>query len=638
MRQLAARWNEARQMTDLPQHLDLRSHDVLAERREGLFRLFPEVETEGGQIDFEQLQLALGDAVDVGRERYGLSWPGKADCFRAIQSPSRSTLRPIPAESIDFTSTRNLIIEGDNLEVLKLLQKSYLGKVKMIYIDPPYNTGNDFIYPDNYADQLNSYLEYTGQVDSEGRRLGTNTESEGRFHSRWLSMMYPRLYLARNLLREDGAIFVSIDDGELAGLRQLCDEVFGEENFVATFIWQKRTTRENRRVFSFNHDYIVCFSRSAEEFKSSRGLLPLTDEVRARYSNPDDDPRGTWQSVSLNAQAGHATESQFYSIVTPGGRTVEPPPGRCWLVTEARFEELVEDNRIWFGSDGRNVPRLKVFASEGREGLTPHTLWSAEEVGTNDEAKKDLIRLFDGRDVYDTPKPTPLIQRLIQIAVPDSEGIVLDFFAGSGATAQAVMEVNKGDGGDRRFILVQLPEIVDREGFGTIADITKERVRRAAARLGEDDEALSKARHDRGFRAFNLAESNVIAWDAEAPSDLASLQLALEAQVDHIREGRSDLDVLYEILLKSGYELTVPLDIVTMDGKSVYSIDDGSLLVFLGSTPTLELIRSMAAARPERVVMLDGAFAGDDSLKANAAQTFRLGDVGEGEQIIFRTI
>ena len=322
---------------------------------------FPEARTEDRQIDFDHLRLSLGDAVDVGRERYGMTWPGKADCFRAIQSPSLGTLRPAPEESLNFGSTQNLIIEGDNLEVLKLLQKSYLGKIKMIYIDPPYNTGSDFIYPDNYAESLQTYLAYTGQVDAEGRRFNTNTDADGRFHSRWLSMMYPRLYLARNLLTDDGAIFISIDDGEQSGLRKMCDEIFGEENFVATFIWQKRTTRENRRVFSFNHDYIVCFSRSADAFKTARGRLPLTDDVRARYSNPDNDPRGDWQSVSLNAQAGHATAAQFYTVVTPGGRTIDPPAGRCWSVTETRFAELVQDNRVWFGCDGNNVPRRKVL-------------------------------------------------------------------------------------------------------------------------------------------------------------------------------------------------------------------------------------------------------------------------------------
>jgi DNA modification methylase len=285
-----------------PEKLDLRSLDVAHERREEVVRLFPEARTEGGNIDFDQLKRALGETVDAGRERYGFIWPGKAECFKAIQAPSFATLRPAPKDSVNFETTENLIIEGDNLEVLKLLQKSYLDKVTMIYIDPPYNTGKDFIYPDNYSESLQTYLEYTGQVDSEGRKFGTNTETDGRFHSKWLNMMYPRLYLAKNLLRDDGSIWVSIDDGELENLRRILDEVFGDENFIATFIWEKRRTRENRRVFSFNHDYIICFAKNKPAFESARNLLPLTDEVRSRYANPDNDSRGDWQSVSLAAR------------------------------------------------------------------------------------------------------------------------------------------------------------------------------------------------------------------------------------------------------------------------------------------------------------------------------------------------
>ena len=625
-------------MTEAPERMDPRSHDVVADRREELLRLFPEARMEDRQIDFDHLRLSLGDAVDVGRERYGMTWPGKADCFRAIQSPSLGTLRPAPEESLDFGSSQNLIIEGDNLEVLKLLQKSYLGKIKMIYIDPPYNIGSDFIYQDNYAESLQTYLAYTGQVDAEGRRFNTNTDADGRFHSRWLSMMYPRLYLARNLLTDDGAIFISIDDGEQSGLRKMCDEIFGEENFVATFVWQKRTTRENRRVFSFDHDYIVCFSRSADAFKSARGLLPLTDDVGARYSNPDNDPRGEWQSVSLNAQAGHATAAQFYTVVTPGGRPIEPPAGRCWSVTEARFAKLVQDNRVWFGPNGNNVPRRKSFATEARDGLTPHTLWLAEEVGTNAEAKKALISLFGGRDIYETPKPTRLMQRLIKIGAPDQGALVLDFFAGSGTTAHAVLDQNQEDGGNRRFILAQLPEPTELTDYPTIVEITKERVRRVAERMDAEDETPLRESQDRGFRVFKLAESNFTAWDAEGPTDAASLQLALDKHVDHIRDGRSEVDLLYEILLKSGYELTVPVEVETIEGRAVYSVDGGSLLVFLGDEPTLEFVRAMAERKPQRVVMLDASFAGNDQLKANAAQTFKHAGASEGEHVVFRTI
>src|SRR6185437_6455399 len=349
-----------------------------------------------------------------------------------------------PEESVDWDKTQNLMIEGDNLEVLKLLQKSYNGKVKLIYIDPPYNTGNDFVYSDDFQDNIKNYLEITGQVGEAGRKLSSNAESSGRFHTDWLNMMYPRLRLARNLLCEDGALFVSVDDGEVNNLRSVIDEIFGPENFIALFVWEKRTTRENRRVFSFNHEYVLCVAKSKTQFEQVRNLLPTTEEVRNRYANPDNDPRGPWQSVSLNAQAGHATKDQFYSFTTPGGRVLDPPPGRCWAVTKPKLEQLVADNRVWFGETGNNVPRRKLFLSEAADGLTPHTLWTAAEVGTNDSAKKDLIELFGGVEVFDTPKPTALIRRIIEITTSKSD-LVLDFFAGAGPTGEAVFDTNQID-------------------------------------------------------------------------------------------------------------------------------------------------------------------------------------------------
>jgi adenine-specific DNA-methyltransferase len=635
--------NKATAATAEPERFDLRSHEVAADRQEELIRLFPEIRTEGGKIDFDRLKLALGQTVDVGKERYGMNWPGKADCFRTIQAPSVGTLRPCPEESVNFDTTENLIIEGDNLEVLRLLQKSYPSKVKMIYIDPPYNTGNDFIYPDNYSESLETYLEYTGQVDVEGKKFGTNTDADGRFHSKWLNMMYPRLYLARNLLRYDGAIFISIDDGEASNLRRLCDEIFGEENFVATFIWEKRTTRENRRVFSFNHDYVMCYAKNKEVFETTRNLLPLTEEARARYQNPDNDPRGAWQSVSLNAQAGHATPSQFYEITTPGGRKLNPPPGRCWSVTEPKLRDLIADNRIWFGADGNNVPRQKTFLSEANEGLTPHTLWTADEVGTTDSAKKALNDLFEGRAVYDTPKPVPLIQRTCHIATSAAEqDIVLDFFAGSGTTAEAILDLNRIEGGNRKFILVQLPEPLDSSdpnqkeaaAFceqigrpGTIVEITKERVRRVIKKLNEDSnnklDLEGKRMQDLGFRVFKLTESNFSEWDASLSHDPEALKKQLELHIDHFRKARTGDDILYELLLKSGFPLTTPVETKTLAGKTVYSVAGGAFIISLERSLTLELIRAIADMKPERVVCLDEGFAGNDQLKANAVQTFK---------------
>jgi adenine-specific DNA-methyltransferase len=632
-------------VSEKPELLDLRSHDEVTDKKAELVRLFPESSTEGGKIDFDRLKRTLGETVDPGKERYGMNWPGKADCFRTIQTPSFGTLRPSFEESVKFNVTENLIIEGDNLEVLKLLQKSYLGKVKMIYIDPPYNTGSDFIYPDNYTESLQTYLEYTGQVDSEGKKFGTNTEADGRFHSKWLNMMYPRLYLARNLLQEDGAIFISIDDGEAPNVRRLCDEIFGEENFVATFIWEKRTTRENRRVFSFNHDYVISYAKRKELFEVARNFLPLTEEARSRYQNQDNDPRGSWQSVSLNAQAGHATPSQFYEITTPGGRKTSPPPGRCWSFTESRLKELIADNRIWFGTDGNNVPRLKVFLSEANEGLTPHTLWTATEVGTTDSAKKALNELFDGRAVYDTPKPVPLIQRICHIATSSSSpepDIVLDFFAGSGSTAEAVLDLNRLEDGNRRFILVQLPELLDANDINqkeaaefcrangkpeTIIEITKERCRRVIKRFDEQEanklELSDKKKQDRGFRVLKLADSNFKPWDSEASKHETELAHQLEMHIDHIQDGRTAADILCELLLKSGFPPTTRVDEKVLSGKTVYSVSGGALLICLERALTLELIRAIAEVKPERVVCLDEGFAGNDQLKANAVQTFK---------------
>jgi adenine-specific DNA-methyltransferase len=610
----------------LPQKFDLRSHDIASEKVQELLWLFPGIRTEGGKLDFDRLKLALGDAVDVGRERYGMNWPGKADCFKTIQFPSVATLLPCPKESVDFDATENLIIEGDNLEVLKLLQKSYLGKVRMIYIDPPYNTGNDFIYPDNYAESLQTYLEYTGQVDAEGRRFGTNTDADGRFHSKWLNMIYPRLYLARNLLRDDGVMFISMDDHELSTLISVLNEIFGEENYIAAFAWEKRTTRENRRVFSFNHEYVLCVAKEKTLFEQSRNLLPLTDDVRQRYSNPDNDPRGPWQSVSLNAQAGHATKDQFYSITTPGGRELEAPPGRCWVVTKPRFDELVADNRVWFGESGNNVPRRKVFSTEAKDGLTPHTLWTADEVGTNDSAKKELIALFDGQEVFDTPKPPSLTRRMLEIAT-DKSDIILDFFAGSGTTAHAVLEQNQQDGGNRKFILVQLPEPTERTDYPTIADVCKERIRRVIKKLKNENAGKLRVerdpRVDCGFRGFKLAESNFTTWDAQVAHNESALEKQLELHIDHVRDKRTDDDILYELLLKSGFPLTTLVEKNMLAGKTVYSIAGGALMICLDKSLTLDLIRAIADRKPERVVLLDEGFAGNDQLKANAVQTFK---------------
>jgi adenine-specific DNA-methyltransferase len=623
-----------------PEKLDLRSHDIAQEKRQDLLRLFPGIRTDGDKIDFERLKLTLGETVDVGKERYGMSWPGKADCFKAIQAPSLGTLRPCQEESINFDTTENLIIEGDNLEVLKLLQKSYLGKVKMIYIDPPYNTGNDFIYPDNYSESLQTYLEYSGQVDAEGRKFGTNTDVDGRFHSKWLNMMYPRLYLARNLLRDDGVIFISIDDHEVDNLRKLCNEVFGEENFIASVIWQKVYSPKNSaRHFSEDHDYVIIYARNGETWRPN--LLPRSEEANARYDNPDNDSRGPWKPVDPTAR-NYYSEGR-YEVTGPHGKQFSAPTGRYWGIKHEKFLSLDEDKRIWWGKHGNNMPAIKRFLQEVKQGMVPQTLWNYHEVGHTQDAKKELMEFvaFGNTDnVLDSVKPTMLIRRMLQIGTSQTgSDIVLDFFAGSGPTAHAVVGQNNEDEGNRRFVLVQLPEPlpVPESSLRTIADITKERVRRVIKKL--NDEAAGQLdlsggkKQDRGFRVFKLAESNFKPWNAEIQHEADKVLKQLEMHVEHIRPSRTNSDILHELILKSGYPLTTRVETLDLAGKRVHSVAGGAFFICLERKLTLELIRAMAEKHPERVVCLDEGFAGNDQLKTNAVQIFKTKGV-----VVFKTV
>jgi len=610
-------------MNEQPEKLDLSSHHVTEDRSEELLRLFPEIRTEGGKIDFERLKLALGETVDAGKERYGMTWPGKADCFKAIQSPSLGTLRPCPEESVSFDSTENLIIEGDNLEVLKLLQKSYLGKVKMIYIDPPYNTGNDFIYPDNYTESLQTYLQYTGQADAEGKKFGSNTEADGRFHSKWLNMMYPRLYLARNLLREDGVIFISIDDNEADNLRKICNEIFGEENFVSIAIWKRRKQVDSRTKtgISIDHEYCVVYR------KGDLGALRGQEIDLTKYKNPNNDPNGPWSSDNL---VGLATRDQrpnlHYDLTNPETGITYPCPPTGWRYAPNTMANLISHGRILWPDNPTGRPRYKRYLSDLSDQLTGlssilKTAFSAD--GTN-----ELKVIFSGTDVMDFPKPRDYIKLLIQQGTYNiADDIVLDFFAGSGTTADAVLQINQQDGGNRKFILVQLPEPTERQDYPTIADICRERVRRVIKKLNDSDAGkldLDNApKQDRGFRVFKLAESNFKPWNAQGAQDAEALKKQLELHINHIVEGRSANDILYEILLKSGFPLATPVEKLTLAGKTVHSAASGALFICLEHELTLELIRAMAARKPERVVCLDEGFAGNDQLKANAVQIFK---------------
>lgn len=557
-----------------PEMPELQSMNITADNITKLKSLFPEAFNENG-IDFDVLKQLLGENVDEKEERYGLNWHGKRQARQLALTPSRGTLRPCKDESVDWHNTKNLMIEGDNLEVLKLLQKSYAGKVKLIYIDPPYNTGKDFVYPDNFQDNMKNYLEITGQTE-DGARLSTNTETSGRYHTDWLNMIYPRLKLARNLLKEDGVIFISIDDTEVDNLKKVCSEIFGEENFVANIVWQKKYSPQNDATyFSDMHDHILVYAKQRKTSKNdSNGwnidFLPRSDEQNAAYKNPDNDPRGVWKSVDLSVKT--YSKANDYSITTPSGRIVTPPASRCWQVSEKRFVELCKENKIWFGENGNNVPSIKKFLTEVQDGVVPTTWWSYKECGHNQEAKQELKKLMEGESVFfDTPKPLRLLDRILHLATTnDKDCIILDFFAGSGTTAHATLNKNIADSGSRRYIAVQLPEKIDDEKYYTISELTKERLRRAGKKVREDN---PEWKGDVGFRVFKLDTSNIRPWEATAET----LSEQLDAYVSPILEGRSEEDLLTELMLKRGIDLSVNVEVRQFDGLTVSCVDGGKL-------------------------------------------------------------
>jgi adenine-specific DNA-methyltransferase len=620
-------------VSDEIEKLKMHSPDLTAQNIDRIAALFPGCVTEGAgpdgtprrMIDFDLLRQELSDSIVEGpQERYHLDWPGKRQALITANAPIAKTLRPVRAESVDFDTTRNLFIEGDNLEALKLLQETYLGKVKMIYIDPPYNTGNDFVYEDDFAESTAEFLAKSNQVDEAGNRLVANTQSNGRFHSDWLSMIYPRLKLSRNLLGLDGSIWISIDDREMAALVSVLREVFGDDHYVSTFVWQKRKTRENRKVVSTSHDFVVCVAKDKRVFEQVRNLLPLTEEARGRYNNPDNDPRGDWQSVAITAQAGHGTKSQFYSITTPSGRIVDLPSGSCWRFTQEKLKSLIDDNRIWFGSDGGNVPRQKVFLNEQEAGLTPHTIWTADEVGTTDSAKRALNEMFNGVSVFETPKPVDLIQRIVQISTNCMDDIVLDYFAGSAPTAQATIAQNALDGGRRAFFAVQIPEVCEasseaaKAGFSTIAEISKERIRRAGAKIlaGECHPDWNR---DVGFRVLKIDSSNMA--DVYYTPD-ATTQADLLLRVDNIKQGRTAEDLLFQVLLDWGVDLTLPITRETVEGKTVFTVAGTALIACFDNGVDEALVKTLATRKPLRVVFKDTGFK-DDATKINVKQIFK---------------
>lgn len=561
-----------------------------------------------------------------GGERFGLFWPGKTQAIRAAQTPTTATLTPDRENSVHWDTTQNVVIEGDNLEVLKILQKHYYGQIKMIYIDPPYNTGKDFVYEDDYSDPIGTYLEMTGQCDGDGK-LTTNTESAGRFHSNWLNMMYPRLKLARNLLSEDGVIFLSIDSGEVSSLRQICNEIFGEQNFVADIIWQKKYTQSNDvRRFSENHDHILCFARSPRFYIKP---LPRSEKQLKAYRNRDNDPRGPWKATPLHAKSG----SSMSEFTFPNGISWRPPAGTYRRFSDQRMLKMFEEGEIWFGEDQSSIPQRKSFLSQVKEGIAPVTIWQYDEVGHNHEANDELKRLDLG-GVFNNPKPTRLLRRILQIATNEIS-VVLDFFAGSGTTAHAVMALNAEDGGNRRCISVQLPERTDEKsearkaGYETISEITRERIRRAGSKILAEEASMLDGRAetlDVGFRAYKLVDTNFTKWHADASMDADKLSDLFTQMGDSTDDAARPEALLTEVLLKLGFSLTEQVENMDVADLQMFSVANGLMLAYLNEhvKPTLEQLRVIVAFEPERFVILEDAFHGDDELKTNLVQECRI--------------
>lgn len=582
-------------------------------------------------INFELLKQMLSPDIVDGDEAYEFTWVGKKASIVEANKPIRKTLRPCPEESKNWDDTENLYIEGDNLEVLKLLQESYLGKVKMIYIDPPYNTGNDFIYADDFMRSQDEENRQMGMYDEDENRLFKNNDSNGRFHSDWCSMMYSRLMLARNLLTDDGVIFISIDDNEQENLKKICDEVLGSSNFIAQMVWQKRTSPDARRIISAGHEYILAYVKDEVLGHSVLNPLPFDENDYARYKNPDNDPNGPWISTDCTAQGGHGTKEQFYDLVTPAGRIVKLQDGLCWRYTQKRMKEEIDAGHIWFGFDGQGVPRKKTYLAD-REGKTMWTWWPNTEVGHTQEATKEISNLMGQTGLMDFPKPVRLMNRLVHIAT-QKDSIVLDFFSGSSTTAHAVICENSLDSGNRKFIMVQLPEPCDEKstayktGYKTICDIGKERIRRAGEKVREES-PLTTQNLDIGFRVFKLDDTNMkdVYYSAEEYS-----QTNLEELESNIKEDRTDLDLLFGCLLDWGLPLSMPYRSEKIGNCTVHTYAPGdaalnvpdALIACFDSNVPENVIKEIAKRKPRRAVFRDSSFASSPE-KINVFEIFKL--------------
>ena len=606
----------------------MQTTDVVDENIKRIGEMFPncltEVKDEKGRpqvaIDFDQLRQELSKNIVEGpEERYQFTWPDKRNAIRLANAPTTDTLRPCREESVDFDHTQNLYIEGDNLQVLKLLRENYLGKVKMIYIDPPYNTGNDFVYNDDFSQSADEYVHNSGQTDEEGNRLVANTESNGRFHTDWLNMIYPRLKVAKDLLSEDGVIFISIDDNENYNLHKICDEVFGSSNCIGEVVWERAYAPINMvKHFSKSHDYILCYAKNIE--KPVCNGLPRPDSTNSKYGNPDNDPRGLWRTDNLSV--GPVVASKVYEIVTPSGRVCLPPKGRCWLYTKERFEEMVADNRIWFGENGDNVPAPKRFLSEVKQGLTPMTIWKYTDVGHTQDSMRELRDLFDGEKVFDYSKPVKLMKQIIRLYTSTTDdNVILDFFSGSATTDHAVMQLNSEDGGKRKFIMVQLPEATDEKseaykaGYKNICEIGKERIRRAGKKIKEES-PLTTQDLDTGFRVLKLDSSNM--QDVYYTPEEFDQRDLFE---DNIKPDRTEEDLLFQTMIELGIELSAKIEQTQIAGKTVWNVSDGYLMACFDEAVNETTITEIAKQQPYYFVMRDKSLA-NDNVADNFEQIF----------------
>lgn len=608
----------------------MESVDMTAQNVEKISALFPncitETVDENGKpkkaVNFELLKQMLSTDVLDGDEAYEFTWVGKKAAIVEANKPIRKTLRPCKEESVDWDTTENLYIEGDNLEVLKLLQESYLSRIKLIYIDPPYNTGSDFIYQDDFSVTIDEYSEQIGAIDESQNRLFKNTDSNGRFHSDWCSMIYSRLILSRNLLSNDGVIFISIDDNEMDNLKKICDEIFGAHNYVGTVIWERAFAPKNdAKYFSASHDFILVYAKNLNQFEI--GKLPRTQEANARYKNPDNDPRGPWAADNMTVKTYSAAYD--YPITTPNGTVISPTNGRCWFTSKERMQKLIDEGRVYFGADGGNTPRLKRYLADVQQGMTPITIWKYDEVGHNQEGRQELKKLFDGSGYFDGPKPQRLLERIIKIANLSEDSIVLDFFSGSASTAQAVLQSNVNENRKCKYIMVQLPEPCEdnsdafKDGYKSICEIGKERIRRAGKKIKEEN-PLATQDLDIGFRVLKLSDSNmndVYYGVNEYEQGMLSL---LEL---NIKPDRTDLDLLFGCLLEWGLPLSLPYSSETIEGCTVHNYNDGDLIACFDENVPESVIKAIAKKRPLRAVFRDSSFANSPS-KINVGEIFKM--------------